>query len=366
MMETGGDTVLPESGALRKLASMKDINRPQKSDWLNLQPGSPMRLLILTAATVFLGEVVVMSFVFEQFELPPWQATFLDASGLVVVLFPVFYYWILRPLRAARDELARHRDRLQELVAERTVELQQALVAAEAANLAKSQFLANMSHELRTPLHAVLSFANFGMKANEQTPLETIRKDFGHIRDSGQRLLLLLDDLLDLAKLEAGKMKYELKGNDLTEVIRLVAEEFGPLLQEKGLSLKMALPEGGASAMFDRQRMGQVLRNLMSNAVKFSNPGGNIDILLLSAENRLECTVADQGTGIPEDELEAIFDKFVQSSKTRSGAGGTGLGLSICREIVNFHGGEIAAHNNPDGGASFTFYLPLDKGELSA
>lgn len=274
--------------------------------------------------------------------------------------------------RQFEEELLRHRDHLRELVGERTAELLRAKEAAERASSAKSEFLANMSHELRTPMHAVLGFAELGEDKARAANAEKLLHYFQRIRQSGERLLMLLNDLLDLSKLEAGKMHVELRRHDVLPCLREAAAEFEPLLASRGLRLLIEPPPCASEAICDPARLGQVFRNLLANAIKFSPEHGRIAVSLspgsLPAGRRsndaaavpaLRIVVSDEGIGIPPDELEAIFDKFVQSSKTKSGAGGTGLGLAICREIMAAHRGTIEACNNPAGGASFIVQLPL-------
>ncbi|MBA4093047.1 MAG: hypothetical protein C0489_03070 [Candidatus Accumulibacter sp.] len=279
----------------------------------------------------------------------------------------------------AEAELLRHRDHLRELVAEQTAELLYAKDAAEQASAAKSEFLANMSHELRTPMHAVLGFAELGQGKSRTAGPEKLQHYFERIRQSGERLLALLNDLLDLSKLEAGKMSVELARHDVLACLRDAAGELEPLLANRRQQLCIEEPSGATEAICDPVRLGQVFRNLLSNAIKFSPEDGRIVVRFaadtLPAGRRtgddaalpaLRITVSDDGPGIPPDELEAIFDKFMQSSKTKSGAGGTGLGLAICREILNAHRGTIRACNNPAGGASFIVQLPVIPNPLLA
>lgn len=287
--------------------------------------------------------------------------------------------------KLAETELQRHRDHLTELVEERTADLRTAKEEAERANQAKSEFLTNMSHELRTPLHAVLSFASLGEEKSraamagvlDEKRAERLAHFFSRIRASGSRLLTLINDLLDLAKLEAGKTHVEPYLADVAVCVREVLAELEPLLLQRGLQLIMVPASCSTKALCDPARFSQVIRNLVGNAIKFSPHQGRITISFgegtVPAGRRnddsvvpaLSITVADEGHGIPQEELEAIFDKFIQSSKTRTGAGGTGLGLSICREIVHAHHGTIVACNNPGAGASFTVHLPIEPSALA-
>lgn len=243
-------------------------------------------------------------------------------------------------------------------IKEQEKELIDAKLLAEQANAAKSEFLANMSHELRTPMHGILSFARFGIKNIETAPKEKIHKYFSNIELSGKRLLHLLNDLLDLSKFEAGKMVIEPNENNLVSIFDICYAEQEQRIKDLSLNLKVKKSSEEIIGYFDEVTITQVINNLLSNAVKFSPKGGEIEVSLKETETNLLFTIKDQGAGVPEGELEKIFDAFIQSSHTKTGAGGTGLGLSICKKIITQHKGKIWAENNPDSGSTFTFLIP--------
>ncbi len=238
--------------------------------------------------------------------------------------------------------------------------LRAAKESAESANQAKSEFLANMSHELRTPLHAILSCAGFGLKRISASSLDRLQNYFSLIDQSGRTLLALLNDLLDLAKLESGKMSFAFETARLYDLLTQASEEFEAFMAERRLQLQIHAPDELPAVRLDPLKTLQVLRNLLSNAVKFSPEGGTITIEITVDTSFAMVTVRDHGPGIPVAELDTVFDKFVQSSKTKTGAGGTGLGLAICREIVAAHGGRIWAECPAEGGARLAFTLPIE------
>lgn len=246
------------------------------------------------------------------------------------------------------------------LAEEKQKALQELIEAKEAAYRAKSQFLANVSHELRTPLHAILSYASFGVKKIDMADKNTLLRYFQQIETSGKSLLAFFNDLLDLSKLEAGKMRYELSASEVVWIIRSVLEEFRSLAEQKRIKLEYQGPER-YDAELDPTRFAQVVRNLVSNAVKFTRETGHIWVSLIPQDEGFLLRVDDEGCGIPDDELDTIFESFYQSSRTRTSAGGTGLGLAICREIVLAHGGRIWAENRREGGARFSVVWPTNR-----
>jgi signal transduction histidine kinase len=267
-------------------------------------------------------------------------------------------------------ELLRHRDNLQEMVDEQLAEVVRAKQSAEAANMAKSEFLANISHELRTPMHGIISFAKFGLTKKNPTP-EKIQDYFTNINISAQRLLGLLNDLLDLSKLEAGKMGLDMAEQDLVQTVEAIVRPMEALAAQNELRLRIEVSTPETLVEMDAARIGQLVQNLLGNALRFGKKGTEVTLTIGDAElasgrrradrqrlPAIELIVADRGPGIPEGELETIFEKFIQSSKTKTGAGGTGLGLAICREIAILHYGEITARNRPEGGAEFVLRLP--------
>lgn len=299
--------------------------------------------------------------VLSRGEVYQGEHQFMDADGRV------FWCSVRGKALDASDPLAGSIWMYEDVTDRRQAEqaLRQAKDMAESANRAKSEFLANMSHELRTPMHAILSFAELGESKTGTAPPEKIVHYFERILQSGKRLLAILNDLLDLSRLEAGKMQYHMKPQDLLHCVQEAADELQPLCVAKHLSLQIVPSTVNTVLAFDGLRISQVVRNLLGNAIKFTLEGGAIEVSFAAGHlpsdktvDVLQLTVRDQGIGIPENELEAIFDKFIQSSKTQTGAGGAGLGLAICREIVRGHGGEIIARNNAEGGASLIVYLP--------
>ncbi|MEM7018119.1 MAG: HAMP domain-containing sensor histidine kinase [Pseudomonadota bacterium] len=271
-------------------------------------------------------------------------------------------------------QLREHETNTQEMLKE----LEEAKETAEKARQLQAEFLSNMSHELRTPMHAILNFANIGESKAERAPREKSRHYFSRIAISGRRLLNLLDDLLDMAKLEAGQMNFQIATSDLKDTVENAVAELEPLLRGRSLKIKKYSTEVDTAARFDPDKIFQVITNLLSNAIKFSPEGKTITIsyhadTLKQGRRRsdtgrlsaLRIIVSDEGAGIPEEELEQVFDKFFQSSRTKTGAGGTGLGLAICKEIIEKHGGTIQAENNEKTGCSFSFLLPREPSIIS-
>lgn len=347
--------------------------------------GSRLQDMLLAPRQQRLFERVVEAAWSERRSFGPQEVSLRLPDGrriaLLLTIFPVVVEGVVLELfgmavdvsarHAAERQLAMHRDNLQALVASRTAGLLRAKQDLEQALQVRSEFLANMSHELRTPMHAVLSFARLGEERAEQGAPDKLRDYFARIAQSGERLLALINNLLDLAKLEAGKMVLDLRETDLVLLVHEVAAELEALFERKNLLLTLPPHDVPLRLDLDAPRVRQVVANLLSNAIRFSPEGGCIAVVVVPAQMRLgrraedsiECAavrlaVSDEGPGIPPDELDMVFDKFVQSSATRTGAGGTGLGLAICREIVQAHQGSIAARNRSEGGAVFELLLP--------
>ena len=331
--------------------------------WVILATSLLLAVMIALAARYLTRPILQLTAVADRIAAGDEKVEVPEVGGDEVGRLAASVRAMLAELRRSHRELRRSADSLELEVVARTRDLDQALRRVEASAAAKSEFLANMSHELRTPMHAILSFAAMARDKLDSAPREKFDHYLRRIDESGGRLLYLLNDLLDLSKLEAGMMEFTIEEHDLPSVARAAAEEFDELLRRKELDLEIHESEGAVTARFDRQRILQVVHNLISNAVKFSPNQGLITIAcradtLPSGEPAVALTVTDFGVGIPEQELDAVFDKFVQSSKTKNGAGGTGLGLAICKEIIDGHGGRIWVEPNPVGGARFTFMIP--------
>lgn len=261
--------------------------------------------------------------------------------------------------------LKKYQDELESMVEERTLKLNETLNEAEKAkteavkaNEAKSEFLANMSHELRTPMHGILGFTRLLIDKVETIKKDSLRDFLAEIEGSGKRLLNLLNELLDLSKLESGKAVYSFKPVSLSELVNINLNEMNPLIEEHQINVQFQDPTFDDVIVLDSDKILQVIRNLLSNAIKYSPNGGEIKMYIEQNKEQLQFSIEDQGVGVPESELKSVFDKFIQSSKTKTGAGGTGLGLAISQNIIHDHKGEIWAENNPNRGAIFKFSLP--------
>ncbi len=261
-----------------------------------------------------------------------------------------FYQAIVRDITVRKrleEDLAKQRDR------------------AEEASRMKSEFLATISHELRTPLHAILSYADFGLERVGHADRDRLKRYFFEIQDSGALLLELINDLLDLSKIEAGKMPYRRSALTMGVVVDDACYRVAQLAEAKSISLNATSIPKEWQVYGDYEMLLRVCINLLGNAIKFTPTGGQIAVFGEIRDEGYLFAVRDSGQGIYPEEIDVIFDKFVQSSlHAQKGSSGTGLGLSICRGIIEAHEGRIWAESaGPNLGSTFYFMLPALQAE---
>jgi signal transduction histidine kinase len=265
---------------------------------------------------------------------------------------------------------ARHRrlldatlDDLERRVAERTRALEREVVerraaeeAAQRGNRAKSVFLANMSHELRTPLNAILGYTELVTDELEQRP--ELQRHLGRVHDSARHLLRLIEDVLDLARVEHEQLELRLVEVELPPLLEECSALVGPQFAQRGNSLELRCPPGARSAWGDRDRVRQIVVNLLSNANKFTDRG-QVTVTVTGGEGLTAIEVADTGVGIAPEWLDRVFDRFVQAddAPTRT-AGGAGLGLAIARELTQRMGGALTVSSRVGSGSTFRLELP--------
>jgi signal transduction histidine kinase len=229
----------------------------------------------------------------------------------------------------------------------------------EAANKHKSEFLANMSHELRTPLNAVIGFSEV-LEERMFGELNDKQAEYVHdIRTSGQHLLSLINDILDLSKVEAGRMELELSSFDVCEALGAALMLVRERATRHGIELTLKTAQGLGEVVADERKVRQITLNLLSNAVKFTPDGGRVDVRAQSVDGGIEIAVADTGIGIAPEDQAAVFEEFRQvGSDSGRKSEGTGLGLALARRFVELHGGTIQVESAPGRGTTFTFSLP--------
>jgi signal transduction histidine kinase len=324
------------------------------------------RDILLAAATMLVGNTVIVFLLQAQGFTPPVNSDavplqFLISSGIILVLLGIVFAIIRLEFNRRFDIYKEVISTLEERIDERTMQLQEALTEAERANQLKSQFLASMSHELRTPLNAILNF-NEMIALGMTGPVSETQKDLLlKSLNSGNHLLNLINDVLDMSKIQADMLTLFVEDGIRLEVeIDSALSTIKSLLEHKpDVKLVTDIDANLPAIRGDRRRIRQVVLNLLSNAIKFTDEG-TVTLGAKVKDDVIQIAVFDTGPGIPEDKLEVIFQPFVQTSTGIRHQGGSGLGLAISRNFAELHGGKLWGESEFGNGAQFFFEVPLE------
>ncbi|OPY87987.1 MAG: Non-motile and phage-resistance protein [Smithella sp. PtaU1.Bin162] len=298
-----------------------------------------------------------------RFQLPLW----LQISGIalsIVLLMSIGGSIVLKHQVNVRTLALRQINReMEQRIIERTAQLEIAKTKAESADRLKSAFLAAMSHELRTPLNSIIGFTGIILQGIVGKLNEEQKKQLNIVRESARHLLSLINDVLDISKIEAGQMKINYESFDLPPAVTKVVESIRPLVDKKGLELTCTISPDVKTITADQRRVEQILLNLISNAVKFTEKG-SVKINCELQEDKVTIKVIDTGIGIRSEDMEALFHDFrqIDSGMTRKYEG-TGLGLSISKRLVELMGGQIQVKSICGEGSTFSFSLPTGGNE---
>ncbi len=280
-----------------------------------------------------------------------WTFQWFTTAGIIVI-FTIIISLLVLSSRKAESIIERQH--------EVNLELTAAAAAAEAENRAKSQFLANISHELRTPLNAIIGFSEVlaeGMFGDVNEKQAEYLRD---ILDSGRHLLSLINDILDLSKIEAGRMELESGDFDLPNAIANALMLVRERASRRGITLGSTIDERLGTIRGDERKVKQVLLNLLSNALKFTPEGGRVHVSAGRRDDVAEVAVADTGIGIAPADQDAVFEEFRQVGAAETKAEGTGLGLALSRKFIELHGGRIWVKSEVGMGSTFIFTLPIE------
>ncbi len=292
------------------------------------------------------------------YEIPQWIKTagLLLGVGLVLSLF--YGALLKRQVDSRTRELQEINREMEARIQKRTAELAEATEKAKKADQLKSAFLASMSHELRTPLNSIIGFTGILLQGLAGPLNDEQRKQLGMVQNSARHLLALINDVLDISKIEAGELKLSPHEFDLRQSLQKVFQMVAPMAEKKGLGMSLEVGEGVSHVVLDQRRLEQILLNLLNNAVKFTEKG-SIKVSCICDGDECMVSVSDTGIGIKPEDIPTLFQPFhqIDTGLARKHEG-TGLGLSICKKLISMMGGTIHVSSRWGEGSTFIIRFP--------
>jgi signal transduction histidine kinase len=297
-----------------------------------------------------------------HFKMPAWVKTLGWVAGVILLMSIAGSVLLKQQVNARTRQLRQINQEMEQRIIKRTAELAVAKEKAQMADQIKSAFLATMSHELRTPLNSIIGFTGIMLQGMAGPLNPEQHKQMSMVQSSARQLLALINDVLDISKIEAGQLTFSITSFDLRTSIEKMVKLISPLAENKGLDLKLDIADDITAATMDQRRLEQVILNLLNNAVKFTEKG-RVFISCRIEDNQYCLSVSDTGIGIQPEHLQTIFQPFKQidGGLTRKYEG-TGLGLSICKKLMEMMGGSIAVESRWGRGSTFTIRFPIHSG----